>query len=122
MQLFAAKNISTLDTHITVNRETIIQIANIKPNPLIRLIQNTNRIIATMSPVTFESHIADHDFLNQVLAALVRDSHFFNSSLILSNIKILASIAIPIERISPAIEARVSVIHRIFTMKRMIAT
>jgi len=120
--LLAAKKIRILEIHITEKSETIIQIANINPNPLIKLIQKINRIIATISPVTFESQIADQDFLNQILAALAIFSHLLSSSLILSNIKILASIAIPIERIKPAIEARVRVIQRTLIIVRIIAT
>ena len=75
-----------------------------------------------MSPVTFESHIADHDFLNPTFAALLIFSQADISSLILSNISILASIAIPIERIRPATEARVSVTQRSLTIDRIIAT
>jgi hypothetical protein len=76
---------------------------------LIRLIPNIYNIIATKNHVTLESQIADHDFLNQILDASRRFFHQFNSSLILSNINILASIAIQIDNIRPAIEASVKV-------------
>jgi hypothetical protein len=81
-----------------------------------------NKITATIRPVTFESQIADQDFLNQIFAALEVFSQFDNSSRILSKIKILASIAIQIERISPAIEASVSVIQRYLTIAKIITT
>jgi hypothetical protein len=67
-------------------------------------------INATKNQVTFESQIADQDFLNQILLASKRFFHHFISSLILSNISILASIAIQIDNIRPAIDARVNVI------------
>jgi hypothetical protein len=73
-----------------------------------------NNIIATINHVTFESQIADHDFLNQITVASFKSFHHFNSSLILSKIRILASIAIPIERINQAIEARVKTTHKLF--------
>jgi hypothetical protein len=101
---------STLDINIVENNEITIQIANINQNHLIIFIQKTNNIIATTNPVTFESHIADHDFLNHILQALCIFSQFFNSSLILSNINIFASIAIPIDNINHAIDAIVKTI------------
>jgi hypothetical protein len=85
-------------------------------------IQKINNIVATIKPVTFESHIADQDFLNQIFVAEIIFSHDFNSSCILSNISIFASIAIQTDRINPAIEARVKVIPKILTINRIINT
>jgi hypothetical protein len=81
-----------------------------------------NKIIATIRPVTLESQIADQDFLNQILAEFIIFSQDSNSSLILSKISIFASIAIQIESIKPAIEARVRVIQRTFTIAKIITT
>jgi hypothetical protein len=70
--------------------------------------------------VKLESQIADHDFLNQTSVESKTVSHFFNSSLILSNINIFASIAIHIDKIKPAIEAKVKVIHKTLTIDNII--
>jgi hypothetical protein len=75
------------------------------------LIPNTNNIRATIKPVTLLSQIADQDFENHTLLASSNFFPTFNSSLILSKMRIFASIAIPILKIKPAIEARVSVIQ-----------
>jgi hypothetical protein len=56
---------NTLEIHIAVKSERINQMASINPKPLIIFIQNIKRIIATISPVTCESQIADQDSLNQ---------------------------------------------------------
>jgi len=74
------------------------------------LIPKIKRIPATIRPVIFASHIAENDFSKPILTASLSFSHFFISSFTLSNIKIFASIAIPIESTSPAIEARVRTI------------
>lgn len=119
---FAATKMRILEIHITEKSETNIPIASMSPNHLIKLIPNIYKIIATIRPVTFESHIAVHDFLNHILAALLIFSQAVSSSLILSKIKILASIAIPIDKIKPATEARVRVTHRNFMTDNIIAT
>ena len=112
--LFAKNKIKTFETHITVNNETNIQIANIKPNHLIKFIQNINSIKDTINHVIFESQIADQDFSNHVWVAFTISLVFCNSLFTLSNISILASIAIQIESIRPATEARVNVTHKSF--------
>jgi len=113
IQSFLLKaKIKILLIHIAENNDTIIHIANINQNHLIILTQNINNINEIISHVTFESHIADHDFSNQILDELIILFHCFNSSLILSKINILASIAIPIDSINPAIEANVNVTHK----------
>jgi len=71
-----------------------------------------------MKPVTLLSHIADHDFLNQTSTESAIFFHDFNSSLILSKINIFASIAIPIDNISHAIDARVKTVQNTFTTVR----
>jgi len=81
---------------------------------LIIFTQNINNIRATISHVKLESQMAVHDFLNPIVVASSNFFHFFTSSLILSNISIFASIAIPIDRIKPAMDARVRTIHNVF--------
>jgi hypothetical protein len=113
---FANNNIKTRLIHITEKRETIIQIARINPNHLIKLIPKINKITATINHVTLLSQIADQDFLNHIFVASIKFFQFFISSFTLSNIKILASIAIPILSIKPAIDASVRVIQIDFTI------
>ena len=93
---------------------------SIRPNHLIKFIPNINKTKATINQVTLLSHIADQDFLNHILVASSRSLPFFSSSLTLSKISILASIAIPIESISHAIEARVKTTPKLLTIDKTI--
>jgi hypothetical protein len=108
--------------YIAENIETIIHIANISQNHLIIFIQKIYNIIATINQVTFESQIADHDFLNQTIVACLIFFHSLISSFTRSNIKILASIAIQTERINHATEAKVKTIQKDFTIDKTINT
>jgi len=105
-----------------VNNETTIQIASINQNHFIKFIQKINNITETINHVTFESQIADHDFLNHTSVEFNILFHFFNSSFILSKIRILASIAIQRDKINQAIEARVKTIQRDLTSDNIIIT
>jgi hypothetical protein len=100
--------------------ETTIQIPSINQKPLIIFIPNIYKIKATIKPVTFESQIADQDFLNQISVASGSFLPKAISSLILSKINIFASIAIPTERINQAIEARVKTVQVDFTIAKTI--
>gem|GEM_PF-621264 len=113
---FQIDKIKTLLTRIAVIKLTIIQIPNIKPNHLIIFTQKINKIIEIISPVILESHIADQELSNQICIDFFLSCFklFLNSSFILSKIKILASIAIPIDKISPATEARVKIFQKDF--------
>jgi len=73
---------------------------------------------ATINPVICPSHIALNDCSNPSFKALSIFAPSLISSFILSKISIFASIAIPIERIRPAIEARVRIIPKNFTTAR----
>jgi hypothetical protein len=84
------------------------------------LIQNINNIIATINQVTFESHIADQDFLNHNLLASLKSFQSEISFLILSKISMLASIAIPIDKINQAIEANVKTIPKTLIINKTI--
>jgi hypothetical protein len=118
-----ASNINnTLLIHIAENSDTIIPRANIRPNPLIRFTQNINNIIATINHVKFESQIADHDCLKPIAVASLSFFHFVISTLILSNIRIFASIAIPIDNIKPAIDASVNTIQSVLIIDNTITT
>ena len=106
----------TLDTHIAENKETIIQIQSITQNPFIRFIQNMKSITAETKDVTCESHMADQDLSNQMFIDFNTSVFALISSLDLSNIRMFASMASPMESISPAIDDRVSTIQLIFTI------
>lgn len=107
-----------LDTHIAVNNETIIQIANIAQNHFIKFIQNMNNISAIKSQVIFESQIADQELLNHISNESFILFHKASSAFILSKIRIFASIAIHIDSISHAIDAKVNTIPNIFTINK----
>ncbi|MDR2411523.1 MAG: hypothetical protein LBD88_02890 [Candidatus Peribacteria bacterium] len=110
-----SKSKNTLEIHITVKSDNIIQIASINQNPFIIFTQKIKSIIAVISHVKFESHIADQDSLNQESVASKTLSPSFSFSLILSKIKIFASIAIHIESITQAIEAIVITTQKVLT-------
>jgi len=76
--------------------------------------------MATMRPVMFASQMAEKDLSNHILCASLRVFRFLISSFILSKIKILASIAIPIERTSHAILASVRTIQNCFNIASVI--
>ncbi|MDR3150156.1 MAG: hypothetical protein LBU14_00505 [Candidatus Peribacteria bacterium] len=90
--------------------------ASIRPKPFIIFIQNTKSIIAVIIHVKFESQIADQDSLNQASVASNIVSQSFNFSIILSNIKIFASIAIHIDNITHAIAAIVNTTQQTFAI------
>ena len=122
LTFFEAKSISILLTYITVNNDIIIHIANNCQNHFIIFIPKMKSITATTNQVIWLSQIADQDLLNQVSIDLEKLCHKANSSLILSKTRILASIAIPTERISQAIEARVNTIEKTFTIAKTTKT
>ena len=106
--------------YIAEKSETTIQIPSISPKPLIIFIPNMNNISATIKPVILLSQIAVHDFLNQTSVASGSFFHKAISSLILSKIRILASIAIQTDKISHAIEARVNTVQVDLTIASII--
>ena len=66
--------------------------------------------------VIFESKIAENEFLNHSLKDVLIFFQSFNNSFVLSNISMFESIAIQIDKIIQAIEARVITIQRSFTI------
>ena len=70
-------------------------------------------MIAVIIVEIFESLIDGQARLNPSSIAATLERPFFISSLVLSKIKILASTAMPIERIYPAMPARVIVINNL---------
>src|SRR3990167_2674485 len=84
-------------------------IASVIANPLTIEVPKAYSIVAVISEETFEAQIDDQARLNPKSRALTFDLPQRSSSFILSNIKILASTAIPIDKINPAIPAKVKV-------------
>lgn len=103
------------EIHIAVKRESKIPIPSIKPNHWINETPNKYRINADINEVMWESHIAVHECLNPIEIAFVRGSLSFSASCVLSKMSIFASIAKPIERITPAMEASVKTTPKNFT-------
>lgn len=106
--IIESHNRKTLETYIAVKREITIHIQSINQNHLIILIQKINSISETNNHVKLESQIADQDLLNHISVESRRLFHFLISSFILSNMRIFASIAIQIDKINHAIDARVN--------------
>ncbi len=98
-----------LVTIIAENMLAIIPIAKVNANPLIMLVPSQNRITQVISEETFESRIDVHALLNPSSTAPAKLLPAFNSSFVLSKIKMFASTAMPIERINPAMPAKVRV-------------
>ena len=83
--------------------------ANVKAKPLIKLVATKNKIAQTINELKFESRIDGHALLNPSSIDCDKLLPAFISSFILAKIKILASTAMPIERIKPPIPAKVKV-------------
>jgi len=81
----------------------------VRANPFTKLVPNPNRIRATINVVTLLSLIDGQARENPSSITLSKLFCSFLSSLIREKIKTLASIAIPIDNIKPAIPARVKV-------------
>src|SRR3989344_4223196 len=96
-------------TKIAENILTITPIPRVRANPLTKLDVRYQRIMAVMMVVTFESLIEGQARRKPSSMAETLLNPFFNSSLVLSKIRILASTAIPIERTKPATPAKVIV-------------
>ncbi len=107
--VFPTAAMRTRDTHIAVKSERTIPSPSISPNHLMSDIPKTYRITADVNEVMCESQIAVHDFVNPVVIALSIWCPARRDSFMRSKIRILASIASPIESMTQAIEARVRV-------------
>ena len=94
---------------IAVNIDTKTPIARVTANPLTNPVPIEYKIPAVISEETLESLIESQALLNPNSKACFLDLPHLSSSFILSKIKILASTAIPIERINPAIPGKVRV-------------
>ena len=94
---------------MAVNIETITPKANVIANPLTILDVNIIKIKQVIKVEILLSRMEVHARLNPSSIDLDKDLQFSNSFFILEKIKILASTAIPIEIIKPAIPDKVKV-------------
>ena len=90
-----------------VKKETATPMVNVTAKPLIVPVPNIQSTTAAMSVVTLESKTAQNAFENHALREALSDLPRRSSSFILSKITTLASTAIPIERMIPAIPGKV---------------
>ena len=107
-------------TVIAVNIETITPIDNVKAKPLTTLVPKKYRITQAKTVVIFESKILVNALSKPELIAVNKFRPALNSSFVLSKIKMLASTAIPTDRMKPAIPARVNVTGTILKIENNI--
>ena len=96
--------------------------ANVKANPLIKDVENINKIAQTIKEFKLLSLIEGQALLNPSLIDKLKSLPLLISSFILAKIKILASTAIPMDRINPPIPAKVSVTGTNLNRERVSAT
>ena len=106
--------ISCLVTTSAVNMDKIMPNANVWANPFTVPEPMNPSTMAAINVVKFPSQIAENAFSNPILMADCTVLPVASSSLILAKIITLASTAIPIDRMIPAIPGRVSVISNRF--------
>src|SRR3989344_1503423 len=100
---------NVLEMVIAVNIEITTPKPRVKAKPLTAEVPNQNKMIAVMIEEMFESLIESQALENPSCRESWIFLPFFNSSFVLSKIKMFASTAIPMERINPAIPAAVNV-------------
>ena len=103
----ASKNVRL--TVIAENMLIKIPTPKVRAKPLIMLVPIQNRIPAVIKLDMLESLMESHARLKPSETADCKFFPFFNSSFILSNIKMLASTAMPTDRINQAMPAAVKV-------------
>ena len=94
---------------MAVNMERIIPSARVAAKPLMVPLPRTPRTAAAIRVVTFPSTIAEVAFLNPISIADLTVFPFASSSRIRAKMITLASTAIPMDRMIPAIPGRVIV-------------
>ena len=94
--------------------ETTIPSAKVWANPFTLPVPIIPRTKAAISVVTFPSRIADNALWNPVFKAVLTFLPTASSSFTLAKMMTLASTAIPIPRIIPAIPGRVNVMLNAF--------
>ena len=97
---------------IAVNSDVMIPINNVVAKPLIGPDPKINNINAVNPVVTLASRIEDNALLKPSETDCFNPFSLYNSSLILSKIRTLASTDIPIVRTIPAIPGRVKTAPR----------
>ena len=95
--------------NIAANMESKMPKLKVRANPFIKLVPSQNRITATIKVVKFPSLIDGHALRKLSSTDWEKLLPDLNSSLNLEKIKMLASMAIPIERIKPPMPAKVRV-------------
>ena len=101
---------------------TKIPIANVSANPLINEVENMNKIAQTIREFTLLSLIDGQALVNPSFIANPKSLPCLISSFILAKIKMLASTAIPIDKIKPPTPAKVSVMGINLKIERIITT
>ena len=109
MFLKTTKEVRCLDIKYAENNVVINPTDRVTANPLMGPEPNTNNIIDAIRVVIFASSIVTIDFLKPKSKACILEFSFLVSSLIRSNIRTLASTAIPTVKIMPAIPGKVNV-------------
>ena len=103
----ASKNVRL--TVMAENMLIIIPTPKVRAKPFIILVPIQKRMPAVIKLEMLESLIDNHARLNPSEMTDCKFFPFFNSSFILSNIKILASTAMPTDKMNPAMPAAVKV-------------
>ena len=107
---------------MALNMETITPMPSVKAKPLIKDVPNQKRITAVMKLEILESRIENQAREKPSLTASLMLWPERNSSLTRSKISTLASTAMPMEIINPAIPAAVKVTGKSLKSAKIIAT
>ena len=102
--------------------DTATPIKNVRANPLMSDVPNRYKRIAVIMLEVFESRIAYHARAKPVWTASIIDRPWRNSSLMRSNMRTLASTAIPIDMMKPAMPAAVNVTEKSLKRVRIMTT
>src|SRR3989344_7008113 len=113
----ARKNVRVIT--IAENMLTTIPSPKVSAKPLIRLEPNQYKITEVIKLDTFESRMESHARIKPSSIAKPSVLPARNSSFMRSNIKMLASTAIPMERINPAVPAAERVTGRSLKIARV---
>ena len=104
------------------NIETKTPKTKVRANPSIRLEPNQKRIIPVMILEIFESRIESQALVNPSLIDVTISLPRRSSSLVRSAMRMLASTAMPIDKINPAMPAAVRVTGISLKMRSIIIT
>src|SRR3989344_1534312 len=107
---------------IAENSETTIPNDNVSANPLINDVEKMNKMAQTIREFKLLSRMEGQARPNPSLMAAARLFPWLVSSFIRAKIKMLASTAIPMDKINPPIPAKVKVTGTSLKMARVMAT